>query len=429
VPGCVDGWDTLHRRYGRLPLHEILSPAIAACRHGVRVPPVIASMWHRAWPLLAHDAGARATFLPAGRAPRAGETAINPGLGATLEAIANDGPSTFYRGAIAERLATFSRATGGCLTEADLADHRSTWVDPLCVDTFGVTVWELPPPTQGIAVLQMLKLLEGFDLEALGHNTPAYLHRLIEAKKLVYEDRAAYIADPEAAPDRCAELLATEYGARRRALIDPDRASERVRPGLPDVTGDTVYLSVVDEQRNAVSFIQSIYQGFGSGIVPHGLGFALQNRGSLFHLDARHPNRLEPGKRPFHTIIPGFVTRHGVPWFSFGVMGGDMQPQGQLQVLLNLLQFGMDPQRAADAQRFRHEGSSSPTGVVRAGSGTVLLEPRLYATAAGPLRALGHRVECRTEGFGGYQGILIDERSGMLFGGTEPRKDGCARGL
>ncbi|UCF09618.1 MAG: gamma-glutamyltransferase, partial [Candidatus Bipolaricaulota bacterium] len=302
------------------------------------------------------------------------------------------------------------------------------WIEPLSADFAGATIWELPPSTQGIAVLQMLQLLDESGIERFDHNSADYLHWLIEAKKLVYEDRARYYADPERVAVPTTSLVARDYARRRAREIDPERASTAPVAGVVENPADTVYLTAVDEERNAVSLIQSIYRGFGSGNVPTGLGFALQNRGTLFSLDPSHPNRLEPRKRPFHTIIPGFVTVSGAPRFSFGVMGGDMQPQGQLQVLLNALLHGMDAQAAGDAPRFRHDGSSTPTGDRAAGSGTVLLESAVPEATARELRGRGHRVVRAGHGFGGYQGIWI-ESPGGLVGGTERRKDGCALGL
>ena len=430
VPGCVDGWFELHERFGRLPMAELLAPAIHYAKNGFPVSPVIGRAWAEAVELLSQDAGAQATYLPAGRAPKIAERFRNLALGETLAAIADEGRDTFYHGRIAERLATFSRQTGAFLEADDLAAHRATWVTPISVPYAGYDIWELPPSTQGLAVLQMLRILDGFDLKAMGHNSAAYLHHLIEAKKLAYADRARHYADPAFAEVPIDGLLSAGYADRQRRRIAPERSALEVSAGDPRLrTGDTVYLSVVDGARNAVSFIQSIYHGFGSGVVPADLGFAMQNRGHLFHLDPEHPNTLEPGKRPFHTIIPGFVTRENRPVFSFGVMGGDMQPQGHVQVLLNLFDFAMDVQQAGDAIRFRHDGSATPTGDEMFDGGTVYLEPGLPEETLDGLAAKGHRIRISEEGFGGYQGIWIDPQAGMLHGGSEPRKDGCAAGF
>jgi len=429
VPGCVDAWFTLHDRFGRLPLPNLLAPTIQYAEAGFPVSPVIASMWYQVTDLLSADPGAAATYLPNGGAPACGEAFRNPDLARVLRLIAQGGKETFYRGEIAEEIVSTSRMLGGFFSLEDFADHASTWVDPVSVPYRGVDVWELPPNTQGIAVLEMLRILEGFDLVRLGHNSVEALHLMIEAKKLAYEDRARFYADPDFYDPPLGVLLSKDHATRQRQRIDPDRAGFELPPEDPRLgRGDTVYLTVVDGDRNGVSFIQSLYHGFGSGIVPQGLGFALQNRGSLFSLDPKHANTLEPHKRPFHTIIPGFVTQDGRPVFSFGVMGGDQQPQGQVQVLVNLIDFGKDTQAAGDALRFSHDGSSTPTGDRMRDGGIVYLEPGIDETIAEGLRQKGHRVEYREGGYGGYQGIWIDPETNMLHGGSEPRKDGCAIG-
>ncbi len=431
VPGCVDGWFALHDRFGRLPFEELLAPTIAYANSGFPVSPVIGRAWKEAEVRLLADPGATATFLVGGRAPDVGETVRNPDLAASLRAICADGRDAFYDGRISERIVACAETAGGTIATEDLASHASTWDDPVSVRYCGHAVWELPPNGQGIAALQMLGMLEGFDLSGMGHDSPELLHLMIEAKKRAYEDRARYYADPAFADVPVRELISSKYAARRRKQIMQSAAAIRIPAGDPRLeTGETVYLTVVDEERNAVSLIQSIYNDFGSGIVPPGTGFALQNRGSLFNLDPKHPNRLEPGKRPFHTIIPAFVTREGRPVFSFGVMGGDMQPQGHVQILANLLDFGMDVQAAGDALRWRHVGSSTPTGDRMADGGLVLLESGFPQATFDGLRSLGHRVEFRPvgPGFGGYQGIRIDESNNVLRGGSESRKDGCAIG-
>jgi len=425
VPGCVDAWFALHERFGRRPIPEILAPAISLAERGFPVSPIISAAWAQCEDRLRRDPGGRETFLVDGRAPRTGEIVRNPDLARTLRRIADGGSEAFYRGEIADRIDQFSRTVGGALCADDLAAHTSTWVDPISAPYRGYDVWELPPNTQGLAVLQILAILEGFDLRGMGPGDPEYLHRYIEAKKLVYADRAAYYGDPEAGGIPVDALLSPAYAAARRRRIAPERAALEAVPGL---FGDTVYLTVVDEQRNCASWIQSIYADFGSGLTPPGLGFALQNRGCLFHLDPDHPNSLAPGKRPFHTIIPGFVTLEGRPVFPFGVMGGDMQPQGQVQVLVCRIDFGMDPQAAGEALRVRHIGSQTPTGDRMSDGGTVVLEPGFPEETADVLRAKGHRVVVRAGGFGGYQGIWIDPETDVLHGGSDPRKDGCAMG-
>jgi len=429
VPGCVDGWYALHDRFGDLPMGDLLFPTIQYALDGFPVTPVIASYWKRAKDLLGGDPGAAAVYLPDGRTPAAGEVFRNPDLAHVLQVICEKGKDAFYRGEIAEEIVSTSGMLGGFFSLEDFADHTSTWVEPVSIPYRGYDVWELPPNTQGIAVLEMLHILEGFDLAKVGHNSVATLHLMIEAKKLAYEDRARSYADPDFYDVPLDMLLSAEHAAVQRQHIDPDRAVLELPPEDPRLSeGDTVYLSVVDGNRNAVSLIQSIYYGFGSGIAPPGLGFALQNRGALFSLDSKHANTLEPHKRPFHTIIPGFVTKNGQPAFSFGVMGGDQQPQGQVQILANLIDFNMDAQQAGDALRFSHDGSSTPTGDVMRDGGIVYLEPGIPEAIAEGLRQKGHRVEYREDGFGGYQGIWVDPETNVLHGGSEPRKDGCAIG-
>ena len=432
VPGCVDAWYTLHERYGRLPMQELLTPTVEYAETGFPVSPVIASMWAQDAELLAADPGAREAFLPDDQAPSAGDRVRNAGLASTLRTLMEGGRDAFYLGPIAERIDACSQETGGLLRQEDLAAHTSTWVAPVSINYRGFDIWELPPNTQGIAALQILAILRGYDLSSLAPNSAEVLHLLIEAKKLAYADRAHFYADPEWADVPTLELITEAYAAKQRRRIAPERAALEFSHGDPKLrNGDTVYLTVVDKDRNAVSFIQSIYHGFGSGVAPRGGGFVLQNRGHLFHLDPNHANRLEPGKRPFHTIIPGFVTQSGHPVFSFGVMGGDMQPQGHAQVLVNMIDFGMDPQAAGDALRFRHDGSATPIGDAMFDGGTVNLEPGIPETVIDELRAKGHRIQIQDGGFGGfggYQGIWIDPQTGMLHGGTERRKDGCAAG-
>jgi len=431
TPGCVDGWFALHERFGRLPIGELLAPTIAAAAAGFAVSPVIARMWREAEGLLRADPGAATTFLVNGRAPRAGEHVCNPDLAASLAAVCDGGRDAFYRGAIAERIVACAEKVGGLIGPEDLAGHRTTWDTPVSVPYRGYELWELPPNGQGLAALQMMACLEGFDVASMERDGAELLHLAIEAKKLAYEDRARYYADPAFSDVPVDGLISREYAARRRAMISRDAAAVQVASGDPRLaSGDTVYLTVVDAERNAVSLIQSIYNAFGSGIVAPGTGFALQNRGSLFHLDPTHPNALLPGKRPLHTIIPALLTRRGHPVFSFGVMGGDMQPQGHVQILLQRIDFGLDVQAAGDALRWRHVGSSTPTGDRMTNGGTVWLEAGFPRTTIDGLRAKGHRIETRPvgPGFGGFQGIWIDWEEGHLLGGSERRKDGCAIG-
>ncbi|MBX6316119.1 MAG: gamma-glutamyltransferase, partial [Isosphaeraceae bacterium] len=339
VPGCVDGWEQLRQRFGTRPLAELLAPAIRYAEEGFPISEIIAGDWQAAAPALARVPTSAACFLPGGKAPAHGEIFRNPGLARSLRAIAEGGRDAFYKGQLADAMAAYSRRVGGLLTKRDLEDHTSTWVEPVSTNYRGYDVWELPPNGQGIAALQMLNLLEPYDLKQFGPQSAETLHLMIEAKKLAFEDRARYYADPEFAKVPVAELISKAYARRRGRLIDPDRASDRPTAGDP-TEADTIYMTVVDKDFNCVSLIQSNFHGFGSQHVPGDLGFPLQNRGCLFALDPDHPNRLEPHKRPFHTIIPGFVTKDGQPWLSFGVMGGDMQPQGHVQVLCNLIDFG-----------------------------------------------------------------------------------------
>ena len=427
VPGCVDGWEQLRARFGTKPMAELLAPAIAHAEDGFPVSEIIAEDWRGSAPSLARVPTSAACFLPGGHAPRTGDLFRNPGLARSLRLVARDGRDAFYRGPIAEAIVAYSHAAGGLFERQDFEEHTSTWVDPVSTNYRGYDVWELPPNGQGIAVLQMLNLLEPHDLKKLGPLSAETLHLMIEAKKLAYEDRATFYADPEFARVPVKALISKAYAAKRGELIHPDRANDRPTHGEPG-EADTIYLTVVDKDFNAVSLIQSNFNGFGSGHVPGDLGFPIQNRGCLFALDPAHANRLEPRKRPFHTIIPGFVTKDGKPWLSFGLMGGDMQAQGHAQVLCNMIDFGMDAQEAGDAPRFRHAGSSDPTGPRATGGGTVYLESEIGPEVRRALEAKGHRVVGARSGFGGYQAIRIDLERGTLIGGSDPRKDGAAMG-
>jgi gamma-glutamyltranspeptidase / glutathione hydrolase len=430
VPGAVDGWWELHRRFGRLPWAEVLAPAIRYAREGAPVPPYIAGLWQRAV-RMADQPGFADTFLPGGRAPRTGEVFRNPDLARTLELIARDGRDAFYRGDVARTVDAFCRRVGCHLRYEDLAAHRSDWVEPISTDFHGYTVWQMPPNTQGLAVLQMLRLLEGYDLRAMGHNSAEYLHHVVEAKKIAYADRARFYADPGAMEVPAEAFLSDAYTAERRRLLDPARARTDLPPGDPRLErSETIYLAVADGDGNMVSLIQSNYAGFGSGLVPDGLGFGLQDRGAGFALEDGHPNVYAPGKRPFHTIIPGFVTRGSEPYMAFGVMGGDVQPQGHVQIVLNHLVFGMDVQAAGDAARWRHQGSAEPSGeAAMAGGGCVSLESGVGAEVRARLEAMGHRF-CRAgwTHFGGYQAVMWDAENGVFWGATESRVDGVAAG-
>lgn len=430
VPGCLDGWDEIRRRFGSKTLGDLLAPSIRYAEEGVPVPEMIAGYWKRAEERLAKSPEAARTYLPGGKAPKAGAVFKNPDLARTYRALAEGGRDVFYKGPMARQIVGYSAKVGGLFSLRDFEEHTSTWVEPVSTTYRGHEVWQLPPPTQGITVLQMLNLLEGYDLKALGAESPDWWHLFLEAKKLAYADRARYYADPTFAKVPVAELIAKKYADERRRRIDPGKARTDVEAGDPRLGhGDTAYLCVVDKDRNCVSMIQSNYHGFGSGLVPGELGFALQNRGHLFALDPGHANCLEPGKRPFHTIIPALVTVKGRPWFVFGVMGGDMQPQGQVQVLVNLIDFGMDVQQAGEAPRLEHVGSRTPTGVAaKSGGGVVIPEEGIAARVLEDLRRRGHLVGSARLNGGGYQGILIHADTDVLHGGSEPRKDGAAVG-
>lgn len=430
VPGCVDGWDELRRRFGTKSFAELLAPAIHYAEEGFAVSDIIARGWKGSASKLREWPDSARTYLPSGHAPVEGELFRNPYLAASYRAIAEGGRDAFYRGRIAEEIVAFSEANGGYFSLKDFADHTSDWIEPVSTTYHGYTVWELPPNGQGIAALQMLNLLEGYDLKSMGRQSADYLHLLIEAKKLAFADRAKFYTDPAFHDLPVKQLISKEYADQRRRLIDPQHAATDVPAGDPILRhGDTIYLTVVDKDRNCCSFIQSIYYGFGSQVVPGNAGFALQNRGALFALDDHHLNRLEPHKRPFHTIIPAMVTKDDKPWLCFGVMGGDMQPQGHVQVLVNLIDFGLNVQAAGDAARVRHEGSATPTGLpADPHGGVVAVESGIPLETLRELERRGHRLIRSPGSFGGYQAIQIDWDHGTLHGGTDPRKDGAAVG-
>lgn len=431
VPGTVDGWFELHKKFGKLPMSAVLAPAIHYATEGFPVTQLVAYYWGRGAGALQDQPGFAEVFIPGGKAPREGDIFRNPHLANTYSLLARGGRDAFYRGEISAKVAEFCQRAGCFLTEKDFADHTSTWVDPVSTNYRGYDVWELPPNTQGIAALQMLNILEAFDLRGMGHNSADHLHHLIEAKKIAFEDRARHYADPAFFKIPLEGLVSKAYAEERRKLLNPRRASAGLEPGDPKLaTGDTIYLTVADKDRNMVSLIQSNYRGFGSGLTPDGLGFVLHDRGELFSLDDNHPNAYAPHKRPFHTIIPAFVTKDGKPFLSFGVMGGDMQPQGHVQVLCNLIDFGMNVQEAGDAARFHHQGSTEPTDTLRheGGGGWVALESRVPAEAQRALAQRGHDVRFESDGFGGYQAIMYDAVRDVFMAGSDFRKDGCAIG-
>ena len=429
VPGCVDGWFELHAEFGRLPMDELMAPAVRYAREGFPVSELIAHYWQLSVPSRIAYPGFRETFTRDGRAPAKGEMWTNPMLANTLERIGAEGRDVFYRGDMARAIAGTVEAAGGYLTYEDMAGHRSEWVQPVSTDYRGVDVWELPPNGQGIAALQILNLLEGFDVAGMGFGSRAYVHAFVESKKLAFEDRARFYTDPHFADVPVDGLISKAYADARRALIDPDRAARRLDAGNPALyAGDTIYLTVADADRNMVSLIQSNYRGMGSGVCPEGLGFCLQDRGELFSLKRGDANVYAPGKRPFHTIIPAFATRDGEPWLSFGVMGGGTQPQAHAQIIVNLVDFGMNLQEAGDAPRILHRGSSEPTGTLMTDGGLVSLETGLDYEVLRDLTEMGHRVQVNVGSFGGYQAIMYDAEQDVYYGASESRKDGQAAG-
>ena len=420
VPGTVDGWYTLLQKYGSMPLANILEPAIAYAEDGFPVSDIIAWLWDSTIPRLSqHPSGSE--LMLDGRAPRHGEVVRLPELARTLRTIAEGGPEAFYQGELAEKTAAFVQEQGGWLATEDLAAHTSTWDEAISTDYRGVTVWECPPNNHGLAALMALNIAEGFDIKAMGFQTPDTYHHLIEAMRLAFADAFRYIADPRKSQVPTDELLSKDYAEKRRSLVKGDKALAQAIPGDLKVGSDTVYVSCVDQEGNACSLINSLYERFGTGLVVPGTGIALHNRGSLFSLSPTRPNALEPGKRPYHTIIPAIATRNGELWLSFGVMGMFQQPQGHLQALVNMIDFDLDPQAALNALRFSVQLK-----------GGVALEEGLPASTFQDLKNRGHEA-FMLEGyeryiFGGGQIIERDVDTGVLRGGSEPRKDGCAIG-
>lgn len=425
VPGCVSGWAALQKRFGRLNLAKVLEPAIFYAREGFPVSPIIATSW--SFGSIGNPALAK-TFMPDGKTVRFGDVFKNPDIARFFEIIARDGPESFYQGEIGERIVKLSQAHGGRFSMRDFREHTADWIDPVSTDYRGYDAWELPPNGQGIAALQMLNMLEQFDVGSMEPNSAEHLHLFIEAKKLAFEDRAVYYADMDFADVPLKQLINKDYARQQAKLIDPKRAAQTVAPGRLKGSSETIYLTTADKDGNMVSLIQSIYYAWGSGFVPDGLGFCLQNRGQLFCLDPEHLNKLEPHKRPFHTIIPAFVTQAGEPVFSFGVMGGDFQPQGHVQVLMNTIDFGMSPQQAGEQPRVQHSESSTPTGRKMVDGGSVGFERGISEDVKLKLAYMGHRIKPGVGSFGGYQGIWRQSNPRRYFGGSDPRKDGCAIG-
>jgi gamma-glutamyltranspeptidase/glutathione hydrolase len=430
VPGAVDGWFTMHEKFGKLPMSTLLQPAIDYGREGFPVSEVIAYEMESNHSAMVDLPGFAETYMPNGHIPKKGEVFKNQNLSNTYEKIAKGGRDAFYKGDIARTIDSYMKKHGGFLTYEDLAAHTSNWVEPISTNYRGYDVWELPPNGQGTAVLQMLNILEGFDIAAMGFGSAEYLHVLTEAKKLAYEDRAKFYADPEFNKIPVEQLISKSYAAERRALINPSQAARSYPAGDLEIElGNTTYLTVADKDGNMVSLIQSIYSEFASGMVPDGLGFVLQNRGAQFNVqDRNHANAIAPGKRPFHTIIPAFITKEGKPFVSFGLMGGSVQPQGHAQIVVNVVDFGMNLQEAGDAPRMRHSGSSQPTGSVMMEGGTLNLESGFEPEVFRELRKMGHRISFAVGIYGGYQAIGIDLEKRVYSGASESRKDGQAAG-
>lgn len=426
VPGAVDGWFELHKKFGSLPMTSILTPSIQYAKNGFPVSELIAYYMQRSAPKLSQFAGFKETYMPNGKAPVKGQVFKNPGLAVTYEKIATGGRDVFYKGDIARIIAAYMQEQGGFLSYEDLANHTSEWVEPVSTNYKGYDVWELPPNGQGIAALQILNLLEQYDVESMGFGSEQYIHTFVEAKKLAFEDRAKYYADPDFNVIPVDWLISKEYAQKRLKLIDNNQAAKRFDAGLNE--GDTIYLTTADKDGNMVSLIQSNYRGMGSGMTPTGLGFMLQDRGELFSLKQGHFNQYAPNKRPFHTIIPAFITRNGQPWVSFGVMGGGTQPQMHAQIVVNLIDFGMNLQEAGDAPRMLHSGSSQPTGEIMIDGGYVSLESGFEPSVRRELIKKGHVIRDALGSFGGYQAIMRDPKTGVYYGASESRKDGQAAG-
>jgi gamma-glutamyltranspeptidase/glutathione hydrolase len=432
VPGTVDAWFALHERFGRKPIADDLAPAIRYAREGHPVHEVIAHYWGLSVPRLSKWPGYTEQFTIDGRAPKRGETWKNPNLADTLEKIAQGGRDAFYKGDIARTIDAYFKANDGYLSYDDLAAHHGEWVEPVSSNYRGYDVWELPPNSQGIAALQILNLLEPYDLKQYGFGSPEHVHLFVEAKKLAFADRARWYADPAFGKLPVSKLISKPYAKQRGKLMSLDKAAREVQPATPKELdeGDTIYLTVADADGMMVSLIQSNYRGMGSGMAPPGLGFIFQDRGEMFVLKEGHPNSYAPGKRPFQTIIPAFVTKDGKPWLSFGVMGGAMQPQGHAQIVMNLIDFGMNLQEAGDASRIQHDGSTDPTGQATAMSdgGEVDLETGFPYETVRALMRKGHSVRYADGPYGGYQAIMVNPQGPGYIGASESRKDGQAAG-
>jgi gamma-glutamyltranspeptidase/glutathione hydrolase len=429
VPGAVDGWFELHKRFGKLKMQAILQPSIQYAEQGVPVPELIAYYLQASYGRFQNNPNFKETYSIAGKAPQKGDIFKNPALANTYRRLAKEGRDVFYKGDIARSIAASIKSQGGFLSYEDLATHRSEWIEPVSTNYRGYDVWELPPNGQGATVLQMLNILEGYDFKPEDFGTARHIHLFTEAKKLVFEDRARYYADPAFASIPLKQLISKDYAQQRRALISPNRANANFQAGA-NFAKETIYLCTADKEGNMVSLIQSNYRGMGSGVVPEGLGFMFQDRGELFSLEEGHANVYAPGKRPFHTIIPAFVTKDGKPLLAFGVMGGDFQPLGHTQIIMNLIDFKMSLQEAGDAPRIDHLGSTDPTGAEARDTrgGTITLESGFDYEAIRQLMRMGHKVGYGFGGYGGYQAIMYDADKKVYYGASESRKDGQAAG-
>ncbi|MQP64054.1 gamma-glutamyltransferase [Niveispirillum sp. SYP-B3756] len=435
VPGAVDGWFELHGKFGKLSMEQVLAPAINYARDGFPLSPFIAKGWagnfrrfEQLGGVIEEFENARKTYLINGKPPVAGQIFRNPDLANSLSLVAKGGRDAYYKGTIARTIDAYMKRIGGPLRYEDFAAHHSDWVQPITTSYRGHDLWQIPPNGQGLATLQMMNILEGYDLKAMGHNSADFIHVSVEAKKLAFADRSRWYADQAFVKLPIEKLISKDYAAQRRGLIDRTKAGAP-QTGIMPESHDTIFLTTADKDGMMVALIQSNYRGMGSGLVPDGLGFMLQDRGEQFALDPKHPNVYAPGKRPFHTIIPGMVTKDGQPFLSYGVMGGAMQPQGHVQVLVNIIDFGMNVQEAGDAARWQHEGSPEPTGEKGDGVGTLYLEQGIAPDVVEALKTRGHKVEIKPGlHYGSYEAILRDSANGVYHAGTEMRVDGNAAG-
>ena len=425
VPGAVDGWVKLHEKFGKLEFKSLFSPTIEYANNGFPVTETIAYYLDRSKERFQNYPNFKKVWLKNGRMPIKGEIFKNPQLARTLSIIAEKGRSGFYEGEIAQTIADFIQLQGGFLSYEDLSSFHSEWTPPVSSNYRGYDVWELPPNGQGIAALQILNILENYNLKKMGLFSSEYIHLFTEAKKLAFADRAKYYADPNFSNIPVKELISKSYAKERAKLINMTKAALADEPGILE-SGDTIYLTAADKYGNMISLIQSNYRGMGSGMMPPGLGFMLQDRGELFSLDKSHRNALQGGKRPFHTIIPAFVTLDGEPFMSFGVMGGATQPQAHAQIIINMVDFGLNLQEAGDAPRIVHSGSSQPTDEVMTNGGKLSLESGFSKSIENELTAKGHKLEYQRGVFGGYQAIML--KDGVYYGASESRKDGQAAG-